>query len=154
MHIRPYQLQKEKREMNITERRRNGGWMALNGHWNVPAIKSTEWWLKFTEWPLSVFREWWRFVLWRILITSLQVWEVTAAGIDLHLLRPPPPQKKKKKISFFRLSINESLTYLKNATNPCSNISKRNDIPKKFFLFRVYMKFYKSPESTGSCISI
>ena len=31
---------------NITERRRNGDWMALNGHWNVPSIQSTEWWLK------------------------------------------------------------------------------------------------------------
>ena len=31
--------------MNITERRRNGDWMALNGHWNVHAIQLTEWWL-------------------------------------------------------------------------------------------------------------
>ena len=37
---------RKKRKVNITERRRNGDWMALNGHWNVPAIQSTEWWLK------------------------------------------------------------------------------------------------------------
>ena len=37
---------RKKRKMNITERRRNGDWMALNGHWNVPAIQSTEWCLK------------------------------------------------------------------------------------------------------------
>ena len=30
----------------MIERRRNGDWMTLNGHWNVPAIQSTEWWLK------------------------------------------------------------------------------------------------------------
>ena len=32
----------EKRKVNITERRQNGDWMALTGHWNVPAIQSTE----------------------------------------------------------------------------------------------------------------
>ena len=44
MHIRSVIC--EKRKVNITERRRNGDWMTLNGHWNVPAIQSTEWWLK------------------------------------------------------------------------------------------------------------
>ena len=37
---------RKERRANITERWRNGDWMALNGHWNVPAIQSTEWWLK------------------------------------------------------------------------------------------------------------
>ena len=37
---------RKERRANITERRRNSDWMALNGHWNVPAIQSTECWLK------------------------------------------------------------------------------------------------------------
>ena len=44
MHIRSVIW--EKRKVNITKRRRNGDWMTLNGHWNVPAIQSTEWQLK------------------------------------------------------------------------------------------------------------
>ena len=54
--------------MNITERRRKGDWMALNGHWMVTEIylpfsrMNGDW--KVPEWRLSVFTEWRRFVLW------------------------------------------------------------------------------------------
>ena len=66
---------RKKRKLNITERRRNGDWMTLNGHWMV-----TEMYLPFsrlighwmmTEWRLSVFTEWWHFVLW-VVITRLK----------------------------------------------------------------------------------
>ena len=55
--------------------------MTLNSHWMVtemylPFIRLNGDW-KMTEWRLSVFTEWWRFVLWYILgppfITGLQV---------------------------------------------------------------------------------
>ena len=59
---------REKKKVTIIERRRNGDWIALNGHWMVTEMYlpfsrlNGDW--KVTEWRLSVFTEWWRFVLW------------------------------------------------------------------------------------------
>ena len=59
MHIRSV-IHGNKRKVNIIDRRRNGYWIVTemflpfsrpNGDWKV------------TEWRLSVFTEWWRFVL-------------------------------------------------------------------------------------------
>ena len=63
MHIRSV-IYGKKRKVNITERRRNGDWMALNSHWMVTEMYlpfsrlNSDW--KVTEWRLSVFMEWWR----------------------------------------------------------------------------------------------
>ena len=59
---------RKKRKVNITERRRNGDWMTLNGNWMViemylPLCRLNGDW-EVTEWRLSVFTEWWRFNLW------------------------------------------------------------------------------------------
>ena len=44
----------------------NGTERPLNGHWNMylPFSRPNGDW-KVTEWRLSVFTEWWRFVLWK-----------------------------------------------------------------------------------------
>ena len=65
---------RKERRAKITETRRNGDWMALKGHWMVTEMYlpfsrlNGDW--KVTEWGLSVFTEWWRFVLWEINLHS------------------------------------------------------------------------------------
>ena len=68
IHLQYTERKKSENYWKATEWWLNGTERSLNGHWNVTAIQSTEWRLKgdwmVTEWHLSVFTEWWRFVLW------------------------------------------------------------------------------------------
>ena len=76
--------------MNITERRRNGDWMALNGDWMVTEMYppfsrlNGDW--KLTEWRLSVFTEWWRFVLWKLLQHFQLISLVSKGSTKLYLV--------------------------------------------------------------------
>ena len=69
---------RKERRAKITERRRHGDWMALKGHWMVTEMclpfsrLNGDW--KMTEWRLSVFTEWWRFVFFYVRRCSL-IWK-------------------------------------------------------------------------------
>ena len=68
---------RKERRAKITERWRNGDWMVTKWHWMVTEMHlpfsrlNGDW--KVTEWRLSVFTEWWRFVLCSLLHSQRSV---------------------------------------------------------------------------------